>query len=121
MELPAGIRLTPQRRAVVEAVARRHGSFAVGDLLPEAGVGLATAYRTVELLIESGSVRRLPNGAYVRCHPGHHHHLICSNCGSVEETELCAAPTATELRRRHGFVPATHDLEIYGTCRRCAA
>ena len=120
MEFPEGVRLTPQRRAVVAAVEKRADAFAVTDLLPDAGVGVATAYRTLELLLEAGSVRRLPNGTYVRCHRGHHHHLICVSCGSVEETELCAAPTAAELRRRHGFVPATHDLEIYGTCRRCA-
>jgi Fur family ferric uptake transcriptional regulator len=121
VDLPAGIRATPQRRAVLAAVERRRGAFAVSELLGDAGVGLATAYRTVELLLESGAVRKLPNGTYVRCHPGHHHHLICESCGAVEETELCAAPSAAVLRRRHGFVVHTHELEIYGTCRRCAA
>jgi len=36
------------------------------------------------------------------------------------ETELCAAPSEAELQRRHGFSPAAHELDIYGTCRRCA-
>jgi Fur family ferric uptake transcriptional regulator len=128
LELPAGIRLTPQRRAVVHAIAAHRGSFTAVEIYDRARreeprLGLATVYRTVELLRRTGSVRPLPGEgrpAYVRCRPGHHHHLVCLQCGAVEETELCAAPSATEVRRLHGFEAATHDLDIYGTCARCA-
>jgi Fur family transcriptional regulator, ferric uptake regulator len=86
------------------------------------GLGLATIYRTVELLRNAGSIRRLAGSeAYVRCRPGHHHHLVCVECGDVQETELCAVPAAAELERRHGFTAASHELDIYGTCARCRA
>lgn len=128
LALPPRARLTPQRRAVLDAIAGARGSFTVLDLFDRARtasprLGLATAYRTVELLRRSGSVRPLPGDerpAYVRCRPGHHHHLVCVTCGRVEETELCAAPSASELRRRYGFSPEAHELDIYGTCERCA-
>lgn len=126
--LPPGVRATAQRLAVVKAVDESPGAFTVQELHERARrieprLGLATTYRTVELLRESGGVRALlgeGRSTYVRCRPEHHHHLVCTSCGAVEETELCAAPTESELERRHGFRAAAHELDIYGTCRRCA-
>ena len=127
--LPAAARLTPQRRAVLDAIAEHPGSFSVVDVYDRARrmeprLGLATVYRTIELLRQTGSVRALPSEgrpAYVRCHPGHHHHLVCLHCGTVEETELCAAPSEAEVHTRHGFRAEAHEVDIYGTCARCAA
>jgi Fur family transcriptional regulator, ferric uptake regulator len=128
LALPASARITPQRRAVLDAVAASPGAFTAVELYDvarraEPGLGLATVYRTLELLRAAGSIRQLAGvgeGAYVRCHPGHHHHLVCVSCGTVEETELCGAPSAAVLKRQHGFLPVTHELDVYGTCRRCA-
>ena len=127
--LPAGARATPQRRVVLELVASWEGSFTIAELHEqvrrrEPGIGLATTYRTVELLRRSGAVQPLlgtGRPAYVRCGPRHHHHLVCTSCGSVEETDLCGAPAEAEVERLHGFRPSAHELDIYGTCRRCAA
>lgn len=129
LELPPSSRLTPQRRAVLDAIAEQPGGFTVVDVYDRARqreprLGLATVYRTVELLRQTGSLRPLPSEgrpAYLRCRPGHHHHLVCLRCGTVEETELCAAPSEAEVRRRHGFRAETHEVDIYGTCARCAA
>lgn len=128
LHLPDGVRATVQRRAVLRAVGEAQGSFTVAELHDHARrheprLGLATTYRTVELLRASGGVHPLlgeGRHTYVRCRPDHHHHLVCTSCGGVEETDLCAAPSETELRRRHGFTAAAHELDIYGTCRRCA-
>jgi Fur family ferric uptake transcriptional regulator len=131
---PDGLRATTQRRAVARAVEESPGAFTVQELHDRARVheprlGLATTYRTLELLRESGDVHPLlgdgRTATYVRCraerdHAGHHHHLVCTSCGGVEETHLCGAPAASELERRHGFRAARHELDIYGTCRRCA-
>jgi Fur family ferric uptake transcriptional regulator len=122
------MRDTPQRRAIVAALESFTGTFTAVELHERAraqrnGLGLATTYRMLELLRSEGAVRAVPGsvrGEYIRCHPGHHHHLVCLVCGSVEETELCAAPSTAELKRKHGFRPETHEVEIYGTCARCA-
>jgi Fur family ferric uptake transcriptional regulator len=128
LALPTHARLTPQRRAVLDLIADRPGSFTAVEIF-EAGrrktprLGLATVYRTVELLRGTGSVRPLAGDArpaYVRCEPGHHHHLVCLACGGVEETELCGAPSPDELERRYGFRAESHELDVYGTCARCA-
>jgi Fur family ferric uptake transcriptional regulator len=129
LQLPAGVRATSQRLAVLRAVGEATTSFTVADLHERArrlapGLGLATTYRTLELLRASGGVHPLlgeGRNAYVRCRPDHHHHhLVCTTCGAVEETELCAAPSEADLRRAHGFRPAAHEVDIYGTCRTCA-
>ena len=128
VSLPEGVRATSQRRAVLQAVSEADGSFTIADLHERARkleprLGLATTYRTLELLRANGTVHPLlgeGRAAYVRCRPEHHHHLVCTSCGGVEDTDLCAAPSEAELRRRHGFRPAVHELDIYGTCRRCA-
>lgn len=127
--LPDRARLTPQRLAVLAAIEETKGAFTATEIHERARkehprLGLATTYRTLELLRESGSLhalRGVGTPAYVRCHPEHHHHLVCLSCGSVEETELCAAPPAAELVRRYGFSPQAHEVEIYGTCSGCAA
>jgi Fur family ferric uptake transcriptional regulator len=126
--LPPNRRLTPQRRALLDVLAGWRGSFTVPELCERAralepSIGLATAYRTVELLRSAGFVRAIAGGerpAYVRCHPGHHHHLVCTSCGAVQETELCTAPPAAELKRRYGFAAAGHEVDIYGTCASCS-
>ena len=113
---------------MLEAVEGWDGSFTVVEVYDRArgtypALSLATTYRTVELLRRAGSVRPLARDArpaYIRCHPGHHHHLICLGCGAVEETELCAAPRPADLKRRHGFAAESHEVDIYGTCARCA-
>lgn len=127
LRLLEGVRLTPQRKALLDAIADWEGSFTVTDLFERARrrsphLGLATTYRTVDLLRQSGSVRALAGdqvAAYVRCGPEHHHHLVCLECGAVEDTDECPLPSPAELKRRYGFAPKSHELEIYGTCRRC--
>jgi Fur family transcriptional regulator, ferric uptake regulator len=121
------IRATRQRKILGETVESWQGAFTVAELherarVQEPGLGLATTYRTVELLREAGTIRPLAGSEprlYVHCHPGHHHHLVCVSCGDVEETELCGAPSEQLLAKRYGFAAASHELEIYGTCARC--
>ena len=128
LSLPRNVRVTRQRRAVLEAIAAAPRAFTLVEIYDRARtreprLGLATVYRTVELLRRTGAVRPLAGAgrsAYVRCGPGHHHHLVCLDCGSVEATALCAAPPHAELRTRHGFAPAAHDVDFYGTCAACA-
>ena len=128
LRLPTSVRATPQREAIVAAVAETAGAFTVADIYDQARrvapkLGLATVYRTIELLRREGQVRPLAGEgrpAYLLRPPGHHHHLVCLACGGVEETELCAAPPAAELERRYGFAAHGHEVDFYGTCRRCA-
>lgn len=88
-------------------------------------VGLATIYRTLDLLVESGLVRAHDFGqGFRRYEPmpaqAHHEHLICEHCGRVEEfanerLERMLPVIADE----HGFQHRRHRVEVYGICRSC--
>lgn len=88
-------------------------------------IGLATVYRTLQSMTESGELDavRQPEGevAYRRCEgTGHHHHLICRNCGrAVEITGDHIEEWADRIAAQHGFRDAGHELEIYGLCDQC--
>ena len=125
----AGYRLTGSRRRVAELIAARSGPFTAAELLEEAhsrrvGVGRATVFRALDLLTELNALERLdlPTGghAYVACEPAHHHHVVCSRCGTTTDVGDCAMQTvAREVARRTGFEIESHRLELYGVCPDC--
>jgi Fur family ferric uptake transcriptional regulator len=88
-------------------------------------VGLATVYRTLELLVSSGLVAERDFGEgfrrYEAVAPGQaHEHCICSSCGRVMELtndrlERVIALVAEEVE----FRPHHHHLEVFGLCRDC--
>lgn len=125
----AGYRLTGPRRAILEAVAARQGHFRAEEILDEARqaapkTGRATVYRTLLMLAELGLVEQLHLGegshSFVVGDPGHHHHLICSQCGNVIEVHGCELPPAIgALAAQERFRIEGHQLEVYGRCRSC--
>jgi Fur family transcriptional regulator, ferric uptake regulator len=122
-----GHRVTATRRAVLDAMGASAAPFTIEDLCAAVpGVGRATVFRTVKLLqdhdvlcrvvLEDGGVR------YQMSTGGHHHHLVCSQCGGVQEF---ADPTLDMLiqenARGSSFQLDGHSLELYGRCGQCAA
>ena len=126
---PAALRPTKQRTAVLDALASVddfRSAQQLHELLASRGetVGLATVYRTLQLLAEHGQVDALRTeegeAVYRRCSSTHHHHLVCRSCGTTVEIEGPAVESwATAIAREHGFSEVSHDLEIFGTCPNC--
>ena len=53
---------------------------------------------------------------------GHHHHLLCRNCGKAVEVEAPAVETwAARTASEHGFTEVAHTVEIFGLCPECTA
>lgn len=124
-----GYRLTNQRRAVLDTISVSHEHltpFAIYERVHQAHpeVGLVTIYRTLDLLADLGLICEVntENGrSYLMRRPeGHHHHLICSDCGSVVDFADC---NISELEKRlmaeTGFKIQEHRLEFYGNCPEC--
>jgi Fur family ferric uptake transcriptional regulator len=123
------LRPTKQRLAVAEAM----GSFddfrsaqEIHELLGRRGepVGLATVYRTLQRMADSGEVDVLRTetgeAAYRRCSGTHHHHLVCRECGATVEVEGPAVEAWTRaIAEEHGYARVSHTLEIFGTCPAC--
>jgi Fur family ferric uptake transcriptional regulator len=127
----AGYRLTEPRRAVATLIAEQDGHFSAADLVTAArrrrlGIGRATVFRALEVLAELRAVDRidLPNGdhAYVACEPAHHHHVVCSRCGRVDDIADEGLRTVMrEVARRTGYRVDEHRLELFGLCPACQA
>jgi Fur family ferric uptake transcriptional regulator len=97
----------------------------VHDKLGEERPDLATVYRSLDRFTAEAIVRpvRFEDGArrYEIAHGDHHHHLVCTSCGEIEDLASCRIePFAQAAFDRHGFRVASHSLEFYGTCRKCS-
>jgi Fur family transcriptional regulator, ferric uptake regulator len=127
----AGLRLTAPRRAVAQLVADQPGHFTSAGIVAAArtrrlGVGRATTFRTLEVLLEIGAIERidLPNGehAYLACEPTHHHHVVCSNCGRSRDIDDAGLRAVVRtIARRTGYRVDDHRLELFGLCPACQA
>lgn len=117
----SGHKATPQRLAVLRALAaEQHQSLdELRGRCPE--VGLVTVYRTLDLFSELGIVRRMDLGDRPRYEMAeyHHHHLICESCGSIAEFEACPVDPEVVDRTSPGFEANAHSLEVYGNCAGC--
>ncbi|ADG82186.1 ferric uptake regulator, Fur family [Thermincola ferriacetica] len=125
-------KLTPQRKTIVEvfrANPDRHLSAEdvygiVKATDPE--IGMATIYRTLDLLYELDVLQRMDFGdgrsryelAQNEVH--HHHHLICTRCGRVLEFEDDLLESLEEaIARKSNFKITDHHLKFYGYCEKC--
>lgn len=125
-------RVTKQRLAVSAALDELADFVSTQELhriLQERGtaVSLATSYRILQSLADDGlvDVLRSADGeaVYRRCAvTGHHHHLLCRNCGKTVEVEAPAVEAwAARIAKEHGFTAVEHTVEIFGLCRECTA
>jgi Fur family ferric uptake transcriptional regulator len=91
-----------------------------------ARVGLATVYRTLQMLEANGEidvVRSADGESLYRLCPvdEHHHHIVCRSCGTTAEVHSNAVENwVRDSADRHGFSAITHTAEIFGLCRNCA-
>ena len=122
-----GFRETGARRAIVETVLDRDGQFTARELheqLRPRGVGRATVFRALDLLVELGVLNRLHTdercSAYIVCADQHHHHLVCERCGAVQEISDARIERAVRaMAVDSGFRTREHHVEIVGVCAAC--
>ena len=117
----SGYKVTPQRVAVLKALAsEQHQSLEeIRARCP--GVGMVTVYRTLDLLGSLGLVRRLDlgDGARYEIAEDHHHHMICESCGDISEFEECPLDSTRIPTQNQGFEVRSHSVEVYGVCGSC--
>ena len=124
-----GYKLTPQRIAVIRTIASTQDHLTPAAIYEKVhqdhpGIGLVTIYRTLDILAKLELICELHAGG--SCHSytigasGHHHHLICSNCGGVTDfTGYDLAELEQRLSRETGFEIEEHLLEFVGRCQNC--
>lgn len=126
-------KLTPQREATVRVLLEKiedHLSaediyLALKDKAPD--IGLATVYRTLELLTELKIIHKINFGDGVTRYDfrdenaeHHHHHLVCIHCGKVEEIEEdYLGDVEKRVESEYQFEIVDHRLTFHGICRNC--
>jgi Fur family ferric uptake transcriptional regulator len=124
-------RSTRQRTAIKEALGAAGGFRTAQELHDELKaegqrVGLTTVYRNLQALATAGEVDvlRTSDGEaiYRQCGTGgHHHHLVCTQCGnSVEVASEEIETWAARVAKHHGFTPVDHTAEVFGICSVCS-
>jgi Fur family ferric uptake transcriptional regulator len=128
------VRFTRGRRTVVSTLSLTEGPLSAAELhrLIGTAIPLSSLYRSLAVLEQAGVLEpHLGKKGVARYElaewlGGHHHHLVCIECGAVDDVEL---PESYEIRvaelvRGIGdiarFTPVNHALEIEGRCTRCA-
>lgn len=130
----AEVRYTKGRRVIVEVLASSDGPRSAAELHADLGatVPISSIYRTLAVLEESGIVtphfatKGIARYELAEWLTGHHHHLVCIDCGAVEDVDV---PDGYEEQVRilvsdiagvAHFTPTNHALEIEGLCKDCA-
>ena len=128
------IRYTRGRRRVVQALARADGPRSASDLHKELdqAVPLSSLYRSLSVLTGAGVLApHHGSGGVIRYElaewlMGHHHHLVCDICGTIDDIELSENSEVilntlvSGATRSRDFVATGHALEIGGLCISCA-
>jgi Fur family transcriptional regulator, ferric uptake regulator len=126
-------RLTPTRQRIVDILAGAEGPLTIPEILASRrGLAQSSVYRNLVVLEEAGVVHRMmTRDEFARYElaedlTGHHHHLVCSSCGRVEDlpataaVERSVAAAIGQAARRAGFRTQHHRLDLVGVCSRCA-
>ena len=130
-----GLKLTRQRLLVFEVFEENPELHMTAEDIYEKlkaanpDVGLATVYRTVQLLFELGLIDKINlDDGFVRYEAGgkeknlrhHHHHLICNSCGRVFafRDDMLEA-LEKQVMDTLGFQVVDHEVKLYGTCKDC--
>ncbi|MBD3809180.1 MAG: transcriptional repressor [Sulfuricurvum sp.] len=126
-----GLKFTIQREVILEILYNSDEHLTpealhhlIQEKHPGLNTGIATVYRTLSLLEDSNMVTSLSFGAqgkkYELGAKDHHDHLICTQCGSIQEFVDEAIETRQqEIAKALGFKMREHSMQIYGICQNC--
>ena len=126
----AGYRGGGARRAVIRLLGEEDCCLSAQQIVnrlreEEHDIAPASVYRVLDLLVEHGYVQKLDVGAgtalyEARHRHGHHHHVVCGNCGKVEPFDDPELEQALEqAQARLGHAAATHEVVLHSHCDDC--
>ncbi|MBZ0309617.1 MAG: transcriptional repressor [Anaerolineae bacterium] len=129
----AGYKYTKPRQLVSEVLEAHEGHLSANEIWEAVSqidpkIGRMSVYRTLELFTQLGYIRPATRNAadarngivYVLMHDGHHHHIVCQNCGRVIEFADCDLEKLVQtLEKKYNCRIGGHLLEFFGVCERC--
>jgi Fur family ferric uptake transcriptional regulator len=125
-----GMRMTPQRMMIISVVESSNNHISAEEIYTQVtgkdpDVNISTVYRTLDTLEELKLVTKTDFGdGRVRYHPankGHHHHLVCRECGRIIDLdEQVLSGLEETLLRDYNFIAEIRHLGIPGICVKCS-
>jgi Fur family transcriptional regulator, ferric uptake regulator len=126
-------RMTPARARLLDVLATADRPLTIPEILEGArGLAQSSVYRNLVVLEQAGVVHRVvTHTEFARYEltealTGHHHHIVCSDCGRVEDLpptaglERSVAAAVEEAARKAGFRTEHHRIDLVGRCKQCA-
>jgi len=127
-----GQRYTSGRRKLVEVLVGAGRPLTAAEVLVEGDLAQSSAYRNLAVLESCGVVHRVAGSdEFARFELAedltdhHHHHLICTSCGSVADftapdgLERSLEALMAEVAETAGFQADHHRLDLFGRCSAC--
>ena len=123
-----GFRVTPQRQMILDAICEGGGHTPPEAIYQRVrakapAVNRATVYRTVDFLCELRLIVAMRVGNqtfYEIAGDAPHHHLVCHNCGKVEQLDHQMVKTLfSKIEREYRFAVDMDHLALFGLCQRC--
>ena len=134
-----GYRWTMSRQSKIEAINKEQGHLSAEEIYYKVrkkypSIGLATVYRTLEILAQMGIITKLDFGdnrfryelAEKFSDKGHHHHLVCKKCNKIIEYDdfvddeiVLIQKVENALSKKYGFKIDDHNIQFYGLCQKC--
>ena len=123
-------RLTTQRQAILNLLNTSNQHWNAEDISRELSnrgesIGIATVYRGLAALEDAGliaSIQLADKKHYERADKIHHDHMVCVECGSIEEFTRNKIEALQEaVAEEKGFTITGHQLLIFGRCARCTS
>jgi Fe2+ or Zn2+ uptake regulation protein len=124
-----GLKATDQRLAILTVLKKTKQPLSSQEIIAQLGTTFdaVTVYRTVKTLLEKGLIRQIDlrqnNARYEMADLDDHHHLVCVQCGRIEDISGCIAEDMQEdilKKTKHFAEIRDHSLEFYGLCKNCA-
>jgi len=125
----SGYKATPARLAVLTVLQRSRNPVSAQEIMGSLpyDIDQATVYRTVKSLKQKGIIRQIDlrqnHAHYEFADMAEHHHLVCVECGRIEDVQHCKVEDweGTVLKHSKQFAEIRqHALEFYGICKTCA-
>jgi Fur family ferric uptake transcriptional regulator len=124
---------TAKRHAIIDVLAQASRPLTIPEILTErSDLAQSSVYRNLQVLEQAGLVHRVvTNDEFARYELAedlteHHHHLVCSSCGAVEDVPASAGleesveRATIQIARATGFRTQHHRVDLVGLCRDCA-
>ena len=127
------LKYTTQRELILKIIYDNDGHFTPEDIYnlikenhPEVKLGIATVYRTLSLLEDALIVSSISFGTQGKKYEfglkDHHDHLVCLECGKIEEfLDETIEKQQEEIAKKFNFKMTNHIMKIVGTCSACQA